>query len=231
MQNTKTLFERKNNIDFRNEKKVIFDQSVNYLINFFKFLNFREIFGERQINSIYFETKNFSDLIDTINGEKIRSKLRLRWYGNTFNNCTEMILENKIKNNNHNFKIKYNLGRKEIKNKITTFFIKELVNDLKNLSPESFIKLQTREPNIIISYKRRYFMYNDIRITLDTDLKSRDFYRSKIISEESFFRKKKISVVEMKYQDKSYDDVKKITSLFKNRIQKFSKYESSLLRD
>ena len=34
-------------------------------------------------------------------------------------------------------------------------------------------------------------MYNDIRITLDTDLKSRDFYRSKIISEESFFRKKK----------------------------------------
>ena len=45
MQNTKTLFERKNNIDFRNEKKVIFDQSVNYLINFFKFLNFRNFWG------------------------------------------------------------------------------------------------------------------------------------------------------------------------------------------
>ena len=175
MQNTKTLFERKNNIDFRNEKKVIFDQSVNYLINFFKFLNFREIFGERQINSIYFETKNFSDLIDTINGEKIRSKLRLRWYGNTFNNCTEMILENKIKNNNHNYKIKYNLGKIEFKKEIKSSYIKNLMKNLKNLNSKSQIKLQIREPNLLISYKRRYFMYKNIRITLDTNLKSRDF--------------------------------------------------------
>ena len=115
MQNTEISYKKNNTVEFRNEKKIIFNQSANYLINFFKFLKFKEIYEARQINSIYFETKNFTDLIDTINGEKNRSKLRLRWYGNTFNNISESILENKIKTNNHNYKIKYNLGKIEFK--------------------------------------------------------------------------------------------------------------------
>ena len=102
------------------------------------------------------------------------------------------------------------------------------MKNLKNLNSKSQIKLQIREPNLL-SYKRRYFMYKNIRITLDTNLKSRDFYRNKKISEGDFFREKKISIIEMKYKDEFYNDVKKITSFFKNRVQKFSKYEYSLL--
>ncbi len=229
MQNTEISYKKNNTVEFRNEKKIIFNQSANYLINFFKFLKFKEIYEARQINSIYFETKNFTDLIDTINGEKNRSKLRLRWYGNTFNNISESILENKIKTNNHNYKIKYNLGKIEFKKEIKSSYIKNLMKNLKNLNSKSQIKLQIREPNLLISYKRRYFMYKNIRITLDTNLKSRDFYRNKKISEGDFFRKKKISIIEMKYKDEFYNDVKKITSFFKNRVQKFSKYEYSLL--
>lgn len=229
MQNTEISYKKNNTVEFRNEKKIIFNQSANYLINFFKFLKFKEIYEARQINSIYFETKNFTDLIDTINGEKNRSKLRLRWYGNTFNNISESILENKIKTNNHNYKIKYNLGKIEFKKEIKSSYIKNLMKNLKNLNSKSQIKLQIREPNLLISYKRRYFMYKNIRITLDTNLKSRDFYRNKKISEGDFFREKKISIIEMKYKDEFYNDVKKITSFFKNRVQKFSKYEYSLL--
>ncbi len=229
MQNIETSFKKNSLADFRNEKKIIFSQSSNYLINFFKFLNFKEIYYERQINSIYFETKNFIDLLDTINGEKNRSKLRLRWYGNTFNNISKPILENKIKTNNHNYKIKYNLGNVEFKDEITSLFVKNLIKNLDNLNSISKIKFQVREPNLLVSYKRRYFMYKDIRITLDTSLKSKDFYRNKKISEGDFFREKKISIMEIKYKDEFYKDVRKITSFFKNRVQKFSKYEYSLL--
>jgi len=231
MQNTETFFKKNNKIEFRNEKKIIFDQSVNYLINLFKFLKFKEIYQERQINSIYFETKKFSDLLDTINGEKNRSKLRLRWYGNTFNNVAKPILENKIKTNNHNYKIKYNLSDVEFKKEITSTYIKNLIKNIKNLNSQSQLKLQIREPNLLISYKRRYFMYNNIRITLDTNLKSKDFYRNKKISEGDFFKEKKISIMEMKYKDEFYADVKKITSYFKNRVRKFSKYEHSLINN
>lgn len=229
MQNTETLSNNLNQNEFRNEKKILFNQSGNYLINFFKFLNFKEIYNKRQINSIYFETKNFSDLIDTINGEKNRSKLRLRWYGSTFNNSTKPVLENKIKINNQNFKIKHNLDFVEFKNEISSNYIKDIVKDLKNLSSLSKFKIQTREPNLLVTYTRRYFMYNNVRITLDTNLRSKDFYRKKKITDKDFFRKKKISIVEIKYKDNCYGDVKKITSCFNNRVGKFSKYEFSLI--
>ncbi len=229
MQNTEIVSEKFNKIDFRNEKKILFNQSENYLINFFKFLNFKEIYNKRQINSIYFETKNFSDLIDTINGEKYRSKLRLRWYGNTFNNLTRPVLENKIKINNQNYKIKHNIDYVKFKNEISSDDIYNIVKDLKDLSSQSKFKIQTREPNLLVTYTRRYFMYNNVRITLDTNLKSKDFYRKKKIAEKDFFKKNKISIVEIKYNDNCFNDVKKITSYFSNRVGKFSKYEFSLI--
>jgi len=229
MQNTEIVSEKFNKIDFRNEKKILFNQSENYLINFFKFLNFKEIYNKRQINSIYFETKNFSDLIDTINGEKYRSKLRLRWYGNTFNNLIKPVLENKIKINNQNFKIKHNIDYVKFKNEISSNDIYNIVKDLKDLNSQSKFKIQIREPNLLVTYTRRYFMYNNVRITLDTNLKSKDFYIKKKITEKDFFKKNKISIVEIKYKDNCINDVKKITSYFSNRVGKFSKYEFSLI--
>ena len=229
MQNTEIVSEKFNKIDFRNEKKILFTQSENYLVNFFKFLNFKEVYNKRQINSIYFETRNFSDLIDTINGEKYRSKLRLRWYGNTFNNLTKPVLENKIKINNQNFKIKHNIDYVKFKNEISSNDINNIVKNLKDLSLQSKFKIQTREPNLLVTYTRRYFMYNNVRITLDTNLKSKDFYRKKKISEKDFFKENKISIVEIKYKDNCFNDVKKITSYFSNRVGKFSKYEFSLI--
>ena len=90
MQNIETSFKKNSLADFRNEKKIIFSQSSNYLINFFKFLNFKEIYYERQINSIeneeesadyflqnghtlfqYYENKN-SSMVNKRNIEKIK---------------------------------------------------------------------------------------------------------------------------------------------------------------
>lgn len=229
MQNTKISNKELNKIEFRNEKKLIFIQSENYLINFFKYLKFKEIYEKRKINSIYFETNSFTDLLDTIDGEKNRSKLRLRWYGKTFHNIAKPILENKIKINNQNYKTKENLDNLEFNNEISTKKIKKFLKSVKILDDELKIKLKVRNPNILITYDRRYFMYKDIRITLDTNLKSKDFYKKKKITEEDFLIKKKFLIVELKYKDKDFEDVKKITSSFKNRVRKFSKYEHSLI--
>ena len=216
-------------IEFRNEKKVIFTQKENYLINFFKFLKFREIHQKRRINSIYFETPDLKDLKDTIDGEKNRSKLRLRWYGNTFNNFAECVLENKIKVNNKNYKIRHNLGKIEFKNIISTHQISKILKNLKKIDDKFKIQYKIRNPNLLISYERRYFMYKNIRITLDINLKSKDFYKKKKILENEFFFKQKYSIVEMKFQDEDYKDILSITKYFKSRVSKFSKYENALV--
>ena len=66
MLNDKTL----KKIDFRNEKKIIFLESENFMIKLFKFLKFKEIYQKRKVNSIYFETFDFKDLLSTFDGEK-----------------------------------------------------------------------------------------------------------------------------------------------------------------
>ena len=101
-------------LDFRNEKKLIFHQSESYLLNLLKFLQLKEIYEKRKINSIYLDTFDLNDFTDTVDGEKQRSKLRVRWYGQTFNSTIKPILENKIKINNKNFKIKQNLKNLQI---------------------------------------------------------------------------------------------------------------------
>ncbi len=229
MQNIEIYPKDYSNIDLRNEKKLVFLESENYMINFFGFLGFKEIFNKRNINSIYFETFNFKDLRDTIDGEKYRSKLRMRWYGETFGDKITPILENKIKINNQNFKVKQKLNEVSFFNEISAYKIQNLIKNSNILEKNIQFQFKIRRPNILISYIRRYFVYNDIRITLDTNLKSKNFYRSKKINKIQFAAKKKFSIMEMKYKDEGFEDVKKITSKIKNRVKKFSKYEYSLV--
>lgn len=229
MQNIEIYPKDYSNMDLRNEKKLVFLESENYMINFFKFLGFKEIFNKRNINSIYFETFNFKDLRDTIDGEKYRSKLRMRWYGETFGDKITPILENKIKINNQNFKVKQKLNEVSFFNEISAYKVQNLIKDSNIFEKNIQFQFKVRRPNILISYIRRYFVYNDIRITLDTNLKSKNFYRSKKINKIQFASKKKFSIMEMKYKDAGFEDVKKITSKIKNRVKKFSKYEYSLV--
>ena len=218
-----------NKIEFRNEKKLLFLEPENYLDSFFKYLKFNEIFYKRKINTIYFETNNLDDLLDTINGEKSRSKLRFRWYGKTFNSSAKPVLENKIKINNQNYKIKQNLNEFNFSDSITIQDIEDNIKSTYIADDKTFTKYKVRKPNIFISYFRKYYKYKNIRITLDTRLKSNSFYRKKKIFKNDFLREKKFSIVEIKYLDKDFEDVKKLSKKFKNRFTKFSKYENALI--
>ena len=226
--NTKKYNQSIEKLDFRNEKKILFFESENYLINFLKFLNFKEVYYKRKINSIYFDTFDLIDLKDTIDGEKNRSKLRLRWYGNTFNSTIRPTLENKIKVNNQNFKIKQKLKKLKIKDKFSTKQIKEFMNDQKIDNESVLLKYKNSKPNIYISYYRRYFLNKKIRITLDSNLHSKDFYKKKNLSKYDYIVKKKFNIIEIKYKDDKNNSIKNIMEFINNRITKFSKYEYSL---
>ena len=66
---------------------------------------FSEIFHERSVNNIYFDTPDLNNYFDNIDGNMYRVKSRIRWYGMTFGVIEKPVLELKIKNGL--------LGRKE----------------------------------------------------------------------------------------------------------------------
>ena len=153
----------------------------------------------------------------------------MRWYGQTFNSTIKPILENKIKINNKNFKIKQNLKNLQILNDLSYNKIKKYLNDAEVQDPNILVKFQRRNPNIFISYDRRYYMFKNIRITMDSNLHYRDFYKNNKISKNDFIKKKNFHILEMKYDDDQFNNVTILTNKFRNRVTKFSKYEYSLM--
>ena len=80
----------------RYERKYIYNGDFNSLLNIFGSLKFNlnEQFQERRVNSIYYDNNNFKFAKSSINGEKLRKKYRIRFYGE---NKTEYNLRLEIK--------------------------------------------------------------------------------------------------------------------------------------
>ena len=80
----------------RLERKFIFQQTsakdIEILIKLSK-SGFQEIFYERHINNIYYDTLNFDNYYNNIDGVSDRVKYRIRWYKNFFLNSKNAIFE------------------------------------------------------------------------------------------------------------------------------------------
>jgi len=72
---------------FRYERKYII-QNVELPSFIFEIQNngFLEVFNERKINNLYYDSINFNSILDNIDGLSNRKKFRVRWYGDTFKN-------------------------------------------------------------------------------------------------------------------------------------------------
>ena len=62
---------KKNDIDLNNLIIAIFRSSFR----------FKNSFVSRQVNSIYFDDKNFSSILENLDGIAAKKKYRVRWYG------------------------------------------------------------------------------------------------------------------------------------------------------
>lgn len=203
----------------RIEKKFIY---LNGDISYFYFLisgMFIKIFSERKVNSFYFDTVNYKDVWDNINGYSDRKKIRLRWYDDLKN--SEVFIEKKEKKNF--------ITHKEV-SKIGNFGNFDLLN--KFITSQDFKKYELKYSNnnlkktILVEYKRNYYELPNkkLRVTVDNNIKI--FYNYPL----GFINLDK-TIVELKYdlKNSSYVNLFVKENKLLNRNRKFSKYVNSFL--
>ena len=158
----------------RFERKFVFKQTsaknIEILIKLNK-VGFYEIFYERYINNIYFDTINFDNYYDNIDGVSDRVKHRIRWYNNFFLNSKDAVFEIKRR--------KGLLVNKETL-LLDNFHLNENINISKYLNQKC--EVQKKElihnhnlfPVLINRYKRRYFLSRDkkFRATIDSNIEA-----------------------------------------------------------
>lgn len=183
---------------------------------------FNKLYNSRQVNSLYFDDKNFTSILENLDGVNFKKKIKLRWYGNShfINSCALEIKEKKgficrklVKEIDLGKQVKFDFdGINYLKAKV-----------LKNLN----YKLNLI-PVLSTHYKRNYYLSGNkkIRATLDYNIQS-----NQIVYKNFFIFKKNFPqfVYELKY-DCSLDryvrnNIFNITS----RYSKNSKYINSAI--
>ena len=184
---------------------------------------FRYQFPKRKVNSIYFEDKNYSSIIQNLDGVNKKKKLRLRWYGD----------KSKIIDPKFEFKNKIGFISKKKQIKIEEFneldFPKIL--NLKKIHDVINQKKFNRKiiyPLISTHYEREYLVSADssIRATVDNNLECihlKNFSQIKLNKNFS-----NITLLEIKYPTNLDDLLRKKLNDITLRLSKNSKYIYSI---
>jgi hypothetical protein len=221
--------EKNNNENYRYERKIFITSLSKYEVEQIIKMHpslFIKAFPERYVNNIYFDTHNYNNLLDNIEGNPDRIKIRVRWYGDLFGLIEKPVLEIKIK--------KGFLGKK-ISIPLKPFMLNKHANiseiiDSAHISDNSIIKdLKLLSPTLLNRYARKYYQSSNkkYRITLDSQ---QSFYSISKVSNAFLNRyTEDVSVIlELKY-DKEHDQgANYIISMFPFRITKSSKYVNGL---
>lgn len=188
------------------------------------FALFSEIFHQRIVNNIYFDTENLDLFKANYNGHSQRYKIRIRWYGEMFGQIEHPVLEIKIRNGLLNRKESYPIKPFKLdqgfhkKIPILSIFNSEVPIHIKR-------KIEACTPVLLNQYIRKYFLSFDknFRITIDKEMK---FY--KIQRFENYFANqianKMDSILELKYSPENDNLANRITNQFPFRLTKSSKY-------
>lgn len=185
---------------------------------------FNEIYHERYVNNIYFDSLHFTNFIDNIDGNMFRTKYRIRWYGDIFTMVEKPVLELKIKKGLMGDKKSFPLVPFKLDIGLNASMLNDVIQNSKINSKLKF-NLQGQEPVILNRYKRKYYQSYDkkFRITVDDD---QSFFKINKYN-NTFLQKHHDNnnvIIEIKY-DKKYDnEVAQISSQFPFRITKSSKY-------
>ncbi len=149
----------------RIEKKFI---SEKYKKDFFERIlvinNFRKIFPDREISSIYVDTLDYNFAKDNINGVSERKKIRFRWYND---NLEKIFLEIKNKRNFNVWKnikkISSSKDKKNLLENLKNFLQNSKIENINNFNFQFVLKT---------NYKRSYWLSsnNKIRATIDIDI-------------------------------------------------------------
>ena len=193
-------------MSFRKEKKyklTVSDQKIlkNNLIN----KGMKLLYPKREINSIYLDTKSLDFYLNSEEGVLPRKKIRIRWYNTDLKKVSK---ETKISSIEGRYKVSEPF-----------FNTKKIFNNDFQLIDNEYGILK---PQILITYIREYFIFNELRLTFDSNIQYKD-----ISSLSGLNIKDKECVMEIKVNFKTNDDY--IEKIIEYPISRFSKYSRSIL--
>ncbi len=187
-------------MSFRVEEKLyIKDEN---LFNFKKFLNTKSaksLYKPRVIESLYFDNNNFQIHNDSVEGLTPRKKIRVRNYPN-----------------NEDKKIYFEIKYSSVEGRYKTRKIIDQNEFLKKRSEGIFDnQYGLCLPKIYVNYTREYFLLNDVRISIDTNITYRNFKTDYQVRDDKIIAELKTSI------NKNADE---LTEEFPVPRIRFSKY-------
>lgn len=216
---------------FRYERKFYITELNKFEIEYAIKLHpafFKEIYYERAVNNVYFDTIEMDHYFDNVNGENERIKVRIRWYGDLFGFVKEPVLEIKIKHNLHVGKLAYTLKPFSLDSNFSIDTAHKIFSEA-NVSDKLKLFLKKHIFSLLNTYRRTYFLSSDrkYRITIDNNLKA---YR---LSPRSNNFLKKIEdnncvILELKYNEESNKFADNLTNAFPFRMTRSSKYVKAI---
>lgn len=214
-------------IDYRFERKFfVSDLTKREILDVIRLhpAMFAEIYCERFVNNIYFDTLAYDNYFAAVDGLAHREKCRIRWYGDLVGHINKPVLERKIKDGMVGRKENYSLAPFALDENYT---FNTTVEVFKNSAlPEKLkIALISLQPTLFNRYRRRYFQSANrrYRITMDTDL---EYYRP-MRHDNTFLDKwtdRENVIVELKYANAKDSNADLISRHFPFRVTKSSKY-------
>jgi hypothetical protein len=186
--------------------------------------SFKSIYRIRQVNNIYFDTINFQNYVENIEGEKDRKKYRIRWYDDFYGICKDPYFEIKYKSGS--------LGWKDKLKILTVLDIKKnqkLTSNFESLLKQNHIKSFIRNyqlilPTLLNSYRREYFISHNERFRITVDSNLQYFDPKEILNENKISMEANQTILEIKFEKCYYEELEKVTNFFPFRITKSSKY-------
>jgi hypothetical protein len=193
---------------------------INELIRSKLFFSFN--YPKRSVNSIYFDDSINSSVIQNIEGNSKKKKVRVRWYGSP-NHIINPILEIKYKKGYESKKefLKIDeLNNLKFPNLINLNIISATVND-------TFRNDKIMYPMVTTNYEREYLISNNrkVRATVDYNLKS---IYLKNHSQLDIVKNFSSCILELKYSTKLDNYVRESLDNITLRMSKNSKYINSI---
>jgi len=174
--------------------------------------SFRSSYPNRIVNSVYYDTIDYTSYNENLLGISNRIKYRVRWYGHQTQQIKNPVLEKKIK---HNV-----LGTKE--------YINQEDFDLTKCVPEiSSTDGVNLESVVLVQYDRTYLESYDrkIRATIDRNLRYTSLSHNKLFGPSIEDR---AIILEIKYDENHYEHAMDCVQAIPYRLTKNSKFVSGM---
>lgn len=183
-------------------------------------------YPDRRINSVYYDTADFSDYIDNTSGIGARRKTRIRWYNG---DVSKLTLEQKIKSGKASRKETEKLRNTDLVLPHSKDGLRKILAG--NQPSLEILKMGPLFPVLEVQYERQYFMLApDLRMTIDLQQKFKRLHPAPV---SHFTNSPVYAVVEFKYPAPKRLQMQAILRDLPFRIFRHSKYviglESSLV--